>query len=247
MRTTLPRRPDEFFETEIIMTAIWDEAFLKQREREARQHALAVQSDDDWERAVMQFERETSNVSEGFVDCPLSGCRRALRCVGNRPICMPRCRRELEPGVAQELVEEIYAEIQEERRDAAAQGREPEVERVMDYVQEDDEEIDEPSPPPPCDEAGTDMPIVREALRRDGAPSQPPPQLPKPEPAAAPPPVALAADARPAAPAVPAAPPPATPWEPQISPDVEERINRIWADYVAGRPIPRPVPRIRSL
>jgi pyruvate/2-oxoglutarate dehydrogenase complex dihydrolipoamide acyltransferase (E2) component len=229
------------------MTAIWDEAFLKQRERDARADALAVQSDADWESAVMQFERETSDVSEGFVDCLLSGCRRALRCVGNPPICMPRCRREFEPGVAQEQVEEIYAEIQEERRDAAAQGRAPEVERALDYVQEDDEaidEIDEP-PPPPRDEPGRDMRIVREALQRDDAPSQPPPQpqLPKPEPAAAPPPD----HARPAAPAVPVAPPPPDPWEPTISPEVEERINRIWADYVAGKPMPRPVPRIRSL
>jgi hypothetical protein len=227
------------------MTAIWDEAFLKQRERDAREHALAVQSDQDWESAVMQFERETSDVSEGFVDCLLSGCRRALRCVGNPPICMPRCRREFEPGVAQEQVEEIYAEIQEERRDAAAQDRAPEVERALDYVQEDDEAIDEP-PPPPRDEPERDMKIVREALQRDDAPSQPPPQpqLPKPEPAVAPPPDPLAADARPAAPA---APPPPDPWEPTISPEVEERINRIWADYVAGRPMPRPPPRIRSL
>jgi hypothetical protein len=234
------------------MTAIWDEAFLKQRERDAREHALAVQSEQDWESAVMQFERETSDVSEGFVDCPLSRCRRALRCVGNPPICMPRCRREFGPGVAQEQVEEIYAEIQEERRDAAAQGRAPEVERALDYVQDDDEaieEIDEPPPPSPSDKPETDMRIVREALQRDDAPSQPPPQpqLPEPEPAAAPPPVARAANARPASPAVPAAPPPPDPWAPTISPEVEERINRIWADYVAGKPIPRPVPRIRSL
>jgi hypothetical protein len=243
------RRDDEFFETEIIMKAIWDEAFLKQRERDAREYALAVQSDQDWESAVMQFERETSDVSEGFVDCLLSGCRRALRCVGNPPICMPRCRREFEPGVARDLVEEIYAEIQEERRDAAAQGRAPEVERALDYVQEDDEaidEINEPPPPSPRDEPERDMRIVREALQRDDAPSPPPPQLPKPDPAAAPPPVPVAADTRPASPAVPAAPPP-DPWAPTISPEVEERINRIWADYVAGRPMPRPVPRIRSL
>jgi hypothetical protein len=36
-------------------------------------------------------------------------------------------------------------------------------------------------------------------------------------------------------------------WEPKTSPEQEERINRIWADYVAGKPMPRPEPRIRML
>jgi hypothetical protein len=232
------------------MTAIWDEAFLKQRERSLREDALAVQTDDDWESAVMQFEREMSDVSEGFLDCPLSGCRRAFRCVGNPPICMPRCKCELQPGVAQELVEEIYAEIQQERRDAAAENRAPNVERVVKDRVADDELKDDPPAPPTEGELERNMRIAREALRHDDAPSRPlppQPQLAKPEPPAAPPPVTPVALVPPEAPVAPAGPPPPAAWEPKISPETEERINQIWADYVAGKPMPRPVPRIRML
>jgi hypothetical protein len=223
-----------------VMTAIWDEAFLKQRERNMREDALAAQTDDDWESAVMQFEQEMSDVSQGFLDCPLSGCRRALRCVGNRPICMPRCRLELQPGVAQELVEEIYAEIQQERRDAAAENRAPYVKRVMK------DRENEPPATPAQGELERNMQIAREALRRDDTPSRLP-TLAKPEPPAARTPDPPAANAEPVAPVAPAAPPPPATWEPKISPEVEERINQIWADYVAGKPLPRPEPRIRSL
>jgi hypothetical protein len=224
----------------MIMTAIWDEAFLKQRERNMREDALAVQTDGDWESAVMQFEREMSDVSEGFLDCPLSGCRRALRCVGNPPTCMPRCRFELQPGVAQELVEEIYAEIQQERRDAAAENRAPHVERVMKDRVEDDEIEDEPPAKPVERGLERNMEIVKEALRRDGVPS-------RSAPPAAPPPVAPVAIAPPEAPVVFAVPASPAAWEPKISPETEERINQIWADYVAGKPMPRPEPRIRML
>ena len=232
------------------MTAIWDEAFLKQRERNLREDALAVQTDDDWESAVMQFEREMSDVSEGFLECPSSGCRRALRCIGNPPSCMPRCRFELQPGVAQELVEEIYAEIQQERRDAAAENRAPTVERVIkDRVHVEYEEIEDEPPAGPVDGGfGRKMEIVRDALRRDGVPSRSAPQpLAKSEPPTAPPPVAPAAIVPPEAPVVSAVPAPPAAWEPKISPEAEERINQIWADYVAGKPMPRPEPRIRML
>ena len=228
------------------MTAIWDEAFLKQRERNMREDALAVQTDDDWESAVMQFEREMSDVSEGFLECPSSGCRRALRCIGNPPSCMPRCRFELQPGVAQELVEEIYAEIQQERRDAAAENRAPNVERVIKHRVADDEIEDEPPARRAEGELERNMEIVGEALRRDGAPSRSAP-LAKPEPPAAPPPVAPVAVAPHETVVASAAPPSPAPWEPKTSPEQEARINQIWADYVAGKPMPRPEPRIRML
>ena|SRR6185295_6972483 len=115
------------------MTAIWDKAFLKQRERDAREEALAAQSDDDWELAALQLERARSDVERGFADCRLPACRRAKHCIDNPPVCSARC--ELQPGAAQDLVEEFYADIQEERRNAAAEGRAPDVERVLDYVQ----------------------------------------------------------------------------------------------------------------
>jgi hypothetical protein len=241
-----------------MMTAIWDKAFLKQRERNLREDALAVQSDDDWESAVLILERGMSDISDGFRDCPLSSCRRAHRCVGNKPICMPRCKVKLVPGGEQECVEEFYADIQQERRDAAAENRAPFVERAMTHrVHVEDEEIDEP-PPAPRDEAGRNMEIVRHAVPRDVAPApKPQPPLRQPAPPLSPrgePPTPLAVTPAPpvapaprlvATPALPA--PPLPPAEPQTSPEVEDRVNRIWADYVAGRPLPRPEPRIRSL
>jgi hypothetical protein len=131
------------------MTAIWDKAFLKQHERNAREDALAVQSDEDWKSAELLLEREMSDVCDGFVDCPLPACRRARRCVGNRPICLPWCPVEFEPGGEQERFEQFYAEIQRERRDAAAEQREPCVERVMtDRVHVEDDEIENEPPAP---------------------------------------------------------------------------------------------------
>src|ERR1700710_403498 len=98
------------------MMAIWDEAFLKQRERDAHADALAAQSDSDWETAEMLLERAMSDSVGGCLDCPLQACRFELRCAGNRPICMPRCAVDLVPGAEQELVDQFYAEIQQERR-----------------------------------------------------------------------------------------------------------------------------------
>jgi hypothetical protein len=228
---------------EVAMTAIWDKAFLKQHARDAREDALAAQSDNDWKSAEMLLEREMSDSVGGCIDCPLPACRRAFRCVGNRPICMPRCKVEFEPGVEQELFEQFYAEIQQERRDAAAEGRAPDVERVMTHrvheeeVEEEIEIEDEPPSTPARDEPERNSPVPA-VPRSEVAPSRPPPQqLRKPE---------LPADP-PAAPVLSAAPPPPAEPEPQMDPEVAERVNRIWADYVAGKRPARAGPRIRSL
>src|SRR3954465_8828258 len=179
------------------MAAIWDEAFLKQHERNAREEALAVQSDEDWKSAELLLERAMSDACDGYVECPLSACRRAYRCVGNRPICLPWCEVEFEPGGEQQLFEDFYAEIQQERRNAAAENRAPRVERVRtDRVHVEDEEIeDEPAAKPAEREFERNMQIAREASRRDDALSQPSPQpqLTKSEPPTAPPSVAPAA------------------------------------------------------
>ena len=237
------------------MAAIWDEAFLKQHERNAREEALAVQSDEDWKSAELLLERAMSDACDGYVECPLSACRRAYRCLGNRPICLPWCEVEFEPGGEQQLFEDFYAEIQQERRNAAAENRAPRVERVRtDRVHVEDGEIkdieeieDEPGAKPAEGELERNMQIAREALRHDDALSAPPqPNLARPEPSAVPP-VAPVAVVPPEAPAAPAAPPPPAAWQPRISPETEERVNQIWADYVAGKPLPRPEPRIRSL
>jgi hypothetical protein len=230
---------------EITMTAIWDEAFLKQHERNAREDALAVQSDEDWQSAELLLERAMSDACDGYVECPLSACRRAYRCVGNRPICLPWCKVAFEPGGEQQLFEDFYAEIQQERRDAAAENRAPRVERVRkDRVHVEDEDLeDEPAAKSAEGELERNMQIAREALRRDDALSRPPqPNLAKPEPPAAPPPVAPVAPESAVAPA--ASPPPAA-WQSNTSPEVKERVNQIRADDVAGKPMPRPAPRIR--
>ena len=230
------------------MIRVWDFEVLKQRERDAREEALEAQSNADWKFAVLQLERGRSDVERGFAECHLPACRRAKRCVGNPPVCTARC--ELEPGAEHDLVDEFYADIQEQRRDAAAADDwPPEVEQVLHYLKEDNEEIEaiaEPSPKP-RHEPVTSTEIVKAAARRDVAPAAPKPQSPapppKPEPApAVPQPLPLESQS----PIRPPEPAPAA-WKPNVSPEQEERINRIWADYVAGKPMPRPEPRIRLL
>jgi hypothetical protein len=228
------------------MKAIWDEAFLKQRKRNLREAALAGQTDADWERAVMRHERETSDTVGGFLDCPLSRCRRALRCAGNPLMCMPRCRLELQPGVAQELVEEIYAEIQQERRDAAAEHRAPCVERVIKQRVEDDKPEKGLAAMPAETELASNLRMAPAAPSRDTVPPASHPQPAVRQPPAAAPPAVAPANAEPAAPVATAAPAP-EPWVPVISPETEQRINQIWTNYLAGKPLPRPAPRIRSL
>ena len=132
----------------IIIDQGLDFEVLKQRERDAREEALEAQSNADWKFAVLQLERGRSHVERGFAECHLPACRRAKRCVGNPPVCTARC--ELEPGAEHDLVDEFYADIQEQRRDAAAADDwPPEVEQVLHYLKEDNEEIEaiaEPSP-----------------------------------------------------------------------------------------------------
>jgi hypothetical protein len=107
---------------------MWDEAFLKQRAVNARAAALARQTDADWERAQLQIKREMSDVHRGFACCPDSRCRRARRC---RPAAYLACfdvlRVRLPYAVEQELIEDVYAEMQQARRDAAAEEAECEM------------------------------------------------------------------------------------------------------------------------
>ncbi|MEA2898694.1 MAG: hypothetical protein QOJ84_4309 [Bradyrhizobium sp.] len=231
------------------MTAIWDEAFLKQHERDAREDALAVQSDADWESAELLLERWMSDECGGCLDCSLPACRRAFRCVGNKPICMPRCKFELAPGVEQELFENFYAEIQEERRNAAAEGRTPCVERVMKHRVHVEEEVAMPvlPPKPVSDELEKNMRIVREALKERSPAPKPPQSPPRPPPPKLESPPPMPQLPPPPQPLPPPEPAPAA-WAPKITPEVEERVNRIWAEYVANPAARfRPEPRIRSL
>jgi hypothetical protein len=53
------------------MIRVWDSQALKQRERDAREEALATQSDADWKFAVLRLERGKSDLEYGFVDLNL--------------------------------------------------------------------------------------------------------------------------------------------------------------------------------
>ena len=100
-------------------TPIWDAAFLKERERDAQEAANEAQFEADWEQADAQFGREFSDANNGFRLCPLRACLRARRCASDELVCLDLLPVSIPRHVSQSLVEEIYAEIQEERRDAA--------------------------------------------------------------------------------------------------------------------------------
>src|SRR4051794_26572909 len=100
-------------------TPIWDAAFLKERERDAQEQAEQAQFEADWEQADVQFGREFSDANNGFKLCPLRGCLRARRCMSDELLCLDLLPVKFSRATAQSCIEEIYAEIQEERRDAA--------------------------------------------------------------------------------------------------------------------------------
>jgi len=109
-------------------TTNWDEAFLKQRAADARATALARQTDADWEQAQLQIKREMSDVRGGFARCPDKRCRRARRCLPAACLaCFDMLRVRLPDAVEQELTEDIYAEMQQARRDAVAEEAECEM------------------------------------------------------------------------------------------------------------------------
>jgi hypothetical protein len=100
-------------------TPIWDAAFLKERERDAQEQAEQAQFEADWEQADLQFGREFSDANDGFKLCPLRACLRARRCTSDELLCLDLLPVKFSRATAQSCIEEIYAEIQEQRRDAA--------------------------------------------------------------------------------------------------------------------------------
>jgi hypothetical protein len=100
-------------------TLIWDAAFLKERERDAQEQAKQAQFEADWEQADAQFGREFSDANNGFKLCPLRACLRARRCTSDEFPCLDLLPVKFSRATAQSWVEEIYAEIQEQRRDDA--------------------------------------------------------------------------------------------------------------------------------
>jgi hypothetical protein len=100
-------------------TLIWDAAFLKEREREAQEQANQAQFEADWEQADAQFGREFSDANNGFRLCPLRACLRARRCASDELLCLDLLPVRFSRATAQSCIEEIYAEIQQQRRDLA--------------------------------------------------------------------------------------------------------------------------------
>jgi hypothetical protein len=96
-------------------TPIWDVAFLKARERDAQEQAEQAQFEADWEQADARFSREFSDTNNGFRLCPL----RARRCASDELLCVDLLPAKCPHAAAQPRIDEIYAEIQEQRRDDA--------------------------------------------------------------------------------------------------------------------------------
>jgi hypothetical protein len=107
-------------------TALWDAAFLKTHEASEREEALDAQTSADWQQALHQFARERSDVDGVFALCPVAKCRRARRCALDEPVCAKLLKTSLSWHVEQELIEDIYAEKQMARRDAAVEAAEHE-------------------------------------------------------------------------------------------------------------------------
>jgi hypothetical protein len=97
----------------------WDARTLKARTQAATERAENVQAEQDWNSAAIYAERIVSDVRKRFTICPLPACRRARGCRGNPTICLPA-----NAGKAAEAsIENIYAQIQQQRRAAAWQRR----------------------------------------------------------------------------------------------------------------------------
>jgi hypothetical protein len=100
-------------------TPIWDVAFLKARERDAQEEVEQAQFEADWEEADARFSREFCDTNNCFRLCPLRACRRARRCMSDELLCVDLLPAKCPHAAAQPRIEEIYAEIQQQRRDAA--------------------------------------------------------------------------------------------------------------------------------
>jgi hypothetical protein len=105
-------------------TMEWDAEFLEDRARDARDAKLQARRDADWEAAKRQFADEVADTVGCHRGCRLRRCRRARRCMGDAQACLKRQGWRVPPHVARDLTEEIYAEIQTSRRDAAGQDGE---------------------------------------------------------------------------------------------------------------------------
>jgi hypothetical protein len=98
---------------------LWDAQTLKDHAKAATERVENAQAEQDWNSAAVYAERAVSDRRKRFAICPLPACRRARGCRGNPTICLPPSA----ANAAEASIENIYLQIQEQRRLAAWQRR----------------------------------------------------------------------------------------------------------------------------
>jgi hypothetical protein len=100
---------------------LWDAQALKEHRQAANERAEHAQSQQDWQRATIYVERAVSDKRglSGF--CRLPACRRARGCRGNPTLCLPADAGK--SARAQDAIDFIYVQIQEQRWAATVDGR----------------------------------------------------------------------------------------------------------------------------
>ena len=110
-----------------ITAPFWDVEFLKGRLQEGLERNTVAQFEQDWELAKTEAVRRLAFACGHPVSCRSARCRRARRCVGSEAPCKELWKSEQTPWEWQQLVEKLYAQIQQERRAAVHEGRPPRV------------------------------------------------------------------------------------------------------------------------
>jgi hypothetical protein len=98
---------------------LWDARTLKGHAQAATERAENVQAEQDWNSAAIYAERAVSDLRKRFAICPLPACRRARGCRGNPTICLPPNAAR----AAEASIEDIYVQIQQQRRNASWRRR----------------------------------------------------------------------------------------------------------------------------
>ena len=105
-----------------MTTATWDVEFLKARDRDAQESEQAAQNEADWECAIVQMRREASDANDCHRICPVHACIRARRCAGDPEYCLALSGVTPPFEAERDRIDEIYEEMQLDRRFAAEQG-----------------------------------------------------------------------------------------------------------------------------
>jgi hypothetical protein len=98
---------------------LWDARTLKDHAQAATERAENARAEQDWNSAAIYAERAVSDTRKRFAICPLPACRRARGCRGNPTICLPPSAAQ----AAEASIENIYVQIQQQRRAASWRRR----------------------------------------------------------------------------------------------------------------------------